>query len=208
MAVNAKHMSKGDIIGIIAPFALAIFTIFTGTMGLFYYYLVISLLRAFVVGLQYLIVKGTEDPKKKFIKERRLCRLMGLIIMILDVSYSSVLLLFIYKKPSKFFIKHPWSILVYVVYALYKFLMGRHHFRKSRESFSPYREVICAMSYFDGMVSLLNAGVLVFFVTNYLSSGFEIAILSVGVLFITFITFTLALKMIKSRRVPAELKQY
>ena len=202
MAESKKHISKSDIFGIIIPFGFAVFAFFTSTLGFVFFYLGISLFRLLLLLLQLLLVRSDDDAKKKFTKERWISRLAGLLLLVFDVAYSGVLIIFLSKKPSTFFVEYPYLISLYALYALYKFIVGHHHLKKARRSFSPYREVICALSFFDAMVTLLNATVLIFSLTSYIGSALETAILSAIVTAITIITLIMAIKLIKSRKIP------
>ena len=208
MAKSKKHIQKGDIVAIVIAFALAIFSIFTSKYTFFAYYSVIALLRLMIVVLQALIVRKDDDPQIKFKKERRLCRLVGLLLIAFDLLYSSIAIIFILKEPSEFFQKFPVTILVYVAYAVYKFVTGYIHLKKARRSWSPYREIICCLSFFDAMIAILNSAVLLLpmYSSVFVSQNITTVILSILALTIAIITFIMAIKLIKSRKIPNLLK--
>ena len=204
MAKNKKHIRKGDITAIIISFGFAVFNLFTSYLAFALFYLSIALLRSFALIYQTIIVREDDDPQKKFKKERILSRFVGIFLMVLDVFYSGVLILFLTKQPSQFFLEHSWAASFYIAYAAYKFIIGFIHLKKARRSWSPYREIICVLTFFDAMITVLNSFTLMG--SAYMVESASTAMLGAIAVAVTVIVFIMSIKMIKSRRVPNLLK--
>ncbi len=199
---NEKHIKKSDVFGIFISLGLGIFTFITGS-GLFGgYYLFAAFFRFLIIVLQWIRVRKKDDPVKKFKKERRLCRFAGLIFILVNFSCSAAFIATTMKTPSQLFIDHPWLIFIYVVYALYKVVNGFVILQKTRRSWSPYREIFANISFFECLITLISVESLVFGVFDYFDHSTEVLIASLSVFVITIMTLVLAIKMVKSRRIP------
>ena len=202
MSKKEKHIETSDIIGILIPLGISIFTLVVTASAFFLYYLGVSLFRLFILILQMIIVRSKDTPEKKFKKERRLCRFVGLSFVFVIVVYSFMLLWFATGMKSEFFLKYPWTIAIYFLYALYKLISGFIYLQKSRRCFSPYREIISNLSFLDAMGAALNALSLTFLVTSFISEKAEFNIVMSCMILIIIISIVMGFKMIKSRRVP------
>ena len=203
MATNAKHIKKGDIIAIIIPSVFAVFNFVTSYLVFAFFYLGVALLRFFVVLMQALIVRKNDDAQKKFIKERRLSRIAGILLIVFDVLYSGTLIMLLEKAPAKIFSNVSWAFMLYVLYAIYRFVMGFIHLKKARRSWSPYREIICSLAFFDALITLLNLVTIISYsyIVSYTLTG--VSVFS-GIVFV--VVLILGIKMIKSRKIPNLLK--
>lgn len=139
---------------------------------------------------------------KKFKKERRLCRFAGILFLVLNSFASLGFIGSINKDPSEIFLKMPWLILIYAIYAIYRFISGYLLLDKARRSWSLYREIFANLSYFEGLITLFNVEVLVMGVFSYIPPDWELVISEMSGVAIIIISFVMALKMIKSRRPP------
>lgn len=202
MSNKAKHIETTDILGIFIPIGISLFTLFLTHSALFIYYLAVSLFRLLIMILQMIIVRSKDTPERKFIKERRLCRFVGLTFIFVIAVYSLMLLWIATGLKSEFFLDHPWTIVIYFVYALYKLITGFIYLKKSRMCWSPYREIISNLSFLDAMATSLNAISLTYAVTTIISDHFEHHSLLTLIIIIIIISLVMGLKMIKSRRVP------
>lgn len=203
---NEKHISRGDVFGIFVSLALGAFTMFTGS-GLFGgYYLFATFFRFFLIAMQWLRVRKKDSFEKKFKKERRLCRLAGLVLILVNFSCTALFIATSLKTPSTLFKKYSWLILIYVAYALYKFINAFILLQKSRRSWSPYREIFCNLSFFECLITIISVESLVFGVYDFINQKTEITLASFTVLIITVVTCVLGWKMVKSRPLPNLLK--
>lgn len=206
MSTKAKHIETSDILGILIPLGMSIFTYLATHNAFFVYYLGVSLFRLVIMLLQITLIRSKDTPERKFIKERRLCRLVGLSFVVVIIVYSYMLLWFAAGLKSQFFTNYPWTIVVYVVYALYKLISGIYYLKKSRRCWSPYREIIANLSFMDAMGASLNAVSLTFVVTSFLSKTSENRILYLLIILIILVSLGLGFKMIKSRKLPNLIK--
>lgn len=202
----------GDIFAIIASFVLAglsAYSIFSRNLyaliPLMAFYLFIGILRLSILILVVAMIRKNTDPVTRFKRERRICRLTGLTIIIFNSLIFVALTVLINKAPSEIITKFDFAIIGYMVYAIYKFISSIFNLYKARVSHSPYRETICFLSIIAALMTLLTMEVAL--VSIYGEDTFFYAMLEViSALVVNGIIFVMGIVMVISRRVPRTLK--
>ena len=204
------HVHFGDLLAIATTLFIGVYSINQGMAALGALYISFSFLRFFLIILQLIIVHKYDDDTKKFKKERLISRLMGLI-MLLEYGgiVGAVLTHFYDQVPETFYTKHALNLaIIYAIFTAYKFLSAYINLKRSKKSFSPYRETVSRITY---MVAFINLIPLSYFVTSLIEfpesmKEFPQAITTIVVLATGAVILLIALGMIISRRLPKELR--
>lgn len=166
-----------------------------------------GLLRLVILVIDLILVRKGDSKETIFKKERLICRIVGIVILLMNSALISVVLVSIFnKQPNAFFLKYKWLAYGYIIYAIYKFVYATILLLKARKSFLPYKETVCYLSFITGLSALINLEVLVAYIFDQNGSSIFKTLESVGASFIALVVFVLAIFMIVSRKVPNEIQ--
>ena len=203
---SKKLQIRSDIIAIVISFAMAALSFFTSPLIFASFYIFMGLLRLVILLIDLILVRKGDSKETIFKKERLICRIVGVVILLMNSALISVVLVSIFnKQPNGFFLKYKWLAYGYIIYAIYKFVYATILLFKAR-TFSPYKETVCYLSFITGFSALINLEVLVAYIFNQNGSSIFRTIESVGASFIALVIFVLAIFMIVSRKVPKEIQ--
>lgn len=206
MASKKKFPYVGDIIAIVSSFGLAAFSYFTSVLIFASFYTFIGLLRLIILLVEIALVRKNDDLEVKFKKERIICRVVGLIIILSNSIFVSVLVYMANKEPSSLFSKYTWIVYGYAAFAFYKIIAAFISLSKARSSYSPYKETICFLSFIAALMTMLTTEVTL--IGIFATDAFEffklLEMMSAGV--IGLLIYVIAIIMMVARRVPKEIQ--
>lgn len=201
----------GDIVSIVMSFVLAGVTIYSsfGSIAfipLVVFYIFMGILRLIILLCEVRIAKTATDITVRFKRERRILRLTGLFVFLFNIPFSSVLGVLIARQPSSIYTRFTWAIFGFAAFVVIKFIVSIVLLLRARDSYSPYRETICCLSFISALMTLLTLEVTLIVVFE--TSGFLWTVLEViTAVVIAFVVLILSIVMMIARRVPKELRK-
>lgn len=201
----------GDIVSIVMSFVLAGVTIYSsfGSIAfipLVVFYIFMGILRLIILLSEIRINKTSHDIVTKFRRERRILRLTGLFVFLFNIPFSSVLGVLIARQPSSIYDRFTWAVFGFAAFVVIKFIVSIVLLTRARDSYSPYRETICCLSFISALMTLLTLEVTLIVVFE--TSGFLWTVLEViTAVVIAFVVLVLSIVMMIARRVPKELRK-
>ena len=206
-----RHIYTSDVIAIFLNLGMTIYSIFIYKeycLPFVFYFFTTLAFRVVILLMQRAIVKKYDDPLVKFKKERFISRIAGILLLVVDLSFAGMIFFGTFLKSYEIYEKFPWLLAVYGVYALYKLIAGIGGFKKSRKSFSPFRDVMTALHYIDSLVSFMTLlGFVLQLYFGLMNNDITMTVFMYIIVFMVILSLVITGKLIFSRKVPNLLRQ-